>query len=468
MEIVFEKKTEALGKLSLTLKPEDYLKELEKELRKVANKAHIKGFRPGKAPVNVIKSLYGDEILGEVVIKRFNDEVSRYIETNNIHLLGEPMLPKEYEFPRFNIRQPETYNFQVEIATVPPFELITEGYAAKKYTITLTQEEKKQLLENFLKDLSRVESKETVSTEKDFLFGRCEFIINQETQETTEQSLNFTTDALLPLEKLKPISRELFMNLKINDEVEIYPFQIFQDENESSKYVYINDKDLAEKLKDQKAKFKIERISCLVQPELNEAFFKEIYPNDNIRDEDTFKEKFLQETLQRIEAEANWFAKEQLKNEFIQKHPFELPIDFLKEWLKSRKNVSQQQIDLAENNPELFTQSLKWEILGNKLAQKFAVEVSKEEIKQSYVRDTKERIQRMLKIAQETEWITQFAEREFQKLSPSQIVTIHGQLAREKALEKLYESSAKIEINITKQDFEKELEEYSQKFSVGN
>ncbi|GIV30168.1 MAG: hypothetical protein KatS3mg028_1234 [Bacteroidia bacterium] len=175
MEIVFEKQSEVRGKLSITLKPEDYLGEFDKELKKIASKAHIKGFRPGKTPVSVVKNLYGNEVLGDTVLKLFSQNVDNYLRENNVHFLGEPIAPEEYDFPRFNVRFPETYSFQVEMALVPPFELKTESIEAISYKITLSEEEKNSEFEAFLERQATIKEVEKVESENDFVMGNCTF-----------------------------------------------------------------------------------------------------------------------------------------------------------------------------------------------------------------------------------------------------------------------------------------------------
>lgn len=56
-------------------------KAFEDAYRNVQKKAKLQGFRPGKAPLTVIKKLYGDSVRGEVgerlINKHLFDEIGR-------------------------------------------------------------------------------------------------------------------------------------------------------------------------------------------------------------------------------------------------------------------------------------------------------------------------------------------------------------------------------------------------------
>lgn len=457
MEIVFEKQSKVRGKLSITLQPEDYLGEFDKELKKIASKAHIKGFRPGKTPVTVVKNLYGNEVLGDTVLKLFSQNVDNYLRENNIHFLGEPIAPEEYNFPRFNVRFPETYSFQVEMALVPPFELKTEGIEAISYKITLSEEEKNSEFEAFLERQASIKDVEKVESENDFVMGNCTFSlesieIKAETESQTEPA-TITRYAWFLISKLKKEVQEQFMGLEKETEIEIYPFQVFEKEEDTLKNIFGTKEEDFTLLKNKKAKFKVERVSRIEKPELNESYFKQVFPNEEISDENAFKEKILQNIVNDINTHAINFAKEKLKEDFINKNAFEVDIEFLLRYLTQAKKISEAEVAEIKQKPKEFLKGVHWEVLSNKLIQKYNVEVTFEEVKKNYVNDVINRIRQMGLNIGDDSWVYEFAFKQFKSLSKSQIDSIYNNIAREKAIDKLYEELPKTERETSLKEF---------------
>ncbi|PKQ66168.1 trigger factor [Raineya orbicola] len=456
MEIVFEKQSEVRGKLSITLQPEDYLSELDKELKKIASKAHIKGFRPGKTPVAVVKNLYGNEILGDTVLKLFSQNVDKYLRENDIHFLGEPIAPENYDFPRFNVRFPETYSFQVEMALVPPFELKTEGIEAISYKITLSEEEKNKEFEAFLERQASIKEAQKVESENDFVMGNCTFNLESTEVEAESQTepTTITRYALFLVSKLKKEAQEQFMGLEKGSEIEIYPFQVFENEEDTKENIFGTKEEDFTLLKDKKAKFQVERISRREKPELTESYFKQVFPNEEISDENAFKERILQNIVSDINIHAINFAKEKLKEDFIKQNTFEVDIEFLLRYLTQAKRVSEAEIKEIKQKPQEFLKGVHWEVLSNELIKKYNVEVTFEEVKQDYINGVIARVRQMGLNTGDDAWMYEFAFKQFKGLNKSQIDAIYTNIAREKAIDRLYEELPKTEKETSLKEFD--------------
>ena len=69
MNVTFEKTDELNGILSVSLEKADYDPKVEEQIKNYRKKAQIPGFRPGTAPVPMIKKLYGKLFIAEEVNK---------------------------------------------------------------------------------------------------------------------------------------------------------------------------------------------------------------------------------------------------------------------------------------------------------------------------------------------------------------------------------------------------------------
>ena len=70
MKISFENPDKINGLLTLVVEEEDYKNDVEKTLKDYRKKANVPGFRPGQAPMGMIKRQFGPSVKMEAINKR--------------------------------------------------------------------------------------------------------------------------------------------------------------------------------------------------------------------------------------------------------------------------------------------------------------------------------------------------------------------------------------------------------------
>lgn len=98
MKISFENPDKINGLLTLVVEEEDYKNDVEKTLKDYRKKANVPGFRPGQAPMGMIKRQFGPSVKMEAINKLVGQQIYKYVQDNNIQMLGEP-LPSEKQEP---------------------------------------------------------------------------------------------------------------------------------------------------------------------------------------------------------------------------------------------------------------------------------------------------------------------------------------------------------------------------------
>jgi len=98
----------------------DLAARLDSKLEEFRSKAHLKGFRPGKAPVSHLKKIYGREIMGEIVETAVNDANRKIIEENNLRLATQPKL----DFPGGQEEVEKILSAAGDLAYVVSFETL--------------------------------------------------------------------------------------------------------------------------------------------------------------------------------------------------------------------------------------------------------------------------------------------------------------------------------------------------------
>ncbi len=117
MKISFDNSAKVSGVLTMTIEKADYQPEVEKTLKDYRKKAQVPGFRPGNAPMGMIKRQYGDAVKFDVVNKMIGEKLYSYIQENKIQMLGEP-LPNAAQVEQ-DIKKDEDLTFVFDIAIAP-------------------------------------------------------------------------------------------------------------------------------------------------------------------------------------------------------------------------------------------------------------------------------------------------------------------------------------------------------------
>ena len=114
------------------------------ELSKTAN---IKGFRPGKVPVEVLKKQFGKVVYGEVLEKILKETSSQAIEEKKIKIAGQPKLDlKSYG-------EGKDLNYTLEIDELPKIKLNSlENIKYTDYEIKVTDGEIKKRIDDIAKN----------------------------------------------------------------------------------------------------------------------------------------------------------------------------------------------------------------------------------------------------------------------------------------------------------------------------
>ena len=91
MKVSFENPDKINGLMTLVVEEADYKNEVEKTLKDYRKKANVPGFRPGQAPMGMIKRQFGASVKMEAINKLVGQEIYKYVQDNNIQMLGEPL-----------------------------------------------------------------------------------------------------------------------------------------------------------------------------------------------------------------------------------------------------------------------------------------------------------------------------------------------------------------------------------------
>jgi trigger factor len=104
-------------KLEVKISASELSKKIEDRLVEVGKTVKLPGFRPGKVPMQVLKTRFEDGVLGEVVEKTVNESSNKAINDNKLR----PALQPKIEITSFDKGKDLAYTIELEV--VPDFEI---------------------------------------------------------------------------------------------------------------------------------------------------------------------------------------------------------------------------------------------------------------------------------------------------------------------------------------------------------
>ena len=77
----------------------DYEENVDKTLNDYRKKAQLPGFRPGKAPLGLIKRRFEKATVAEEINKILGQSLNDYLVDEKLRILGEPLTSDEHQNP---------------------------------------------------------------------------------------------------------------------------------------------------------------------------------------------------------------------------------------------------------------------------------------------------------------------------------------------------------------------------------
>jgi trigger factor len=161
-DVKIEKRSDLERNVIITVSAEDISKVINENTKKVSKNANIDGFRPGKAPAEVIKKKYQDQIIGETMQTIVSEGLNKVIVDEKFDIATQPHVHHtEY-------KEGEDYTFSAHFEIMPEVE--PKGYQKVKLTKDVakaTDELTNELLEKFLSSQVDYAAKDGAAAEGD-------------------------------------------------------------------------------------------------------------------------------------------------------------------------------------------------------------------------------------------------------------------------------------------------------------
>ncbi|HXB28612.1 MAG TPA: trigger factor [Puia sp.] len=366
-------------KIIVKIEKNDYLPSFEKSLKEYGKKANIPGFRKGMVPTSLIKKMYGNSVFTDEVLKTVEKKLTDYMSTEQLEIFAQPLPLPENDASKINIGQPQDYSFAFEVGLKPAFSLPElSSLTPTRYQIIISDEMLNE-------EIERLRQKNGTMTDPESVGGD-DYVLNVSFQETDANGN--------PLEGSQPKDNSLLVKYfaesfrpqlignKAGDEFIIQLLTAFE---EKERAWILQDLGLnKESAADAEKYFKlvITKVGLLEKANLDETFFKKVYPNKTIESESAFRDAVKQDMADQWKAQTSNNLQHTLYHELLEKTSIEFPESFLKRWLLNGGEKPKTPEEVEKEFPT-FANALKWNLITDKIVSENKIEVKPEDIKEA-------------------------------------------------------------------------------------
>ena len=367
---MFSKKNNLEKKIKLNISSKDLESDFKKRLLAQQSSSDLKGFRKGKAPLDVIEKYYGDQIKQRLIMDKMGDIFYKKISEENIPVVGQPSFAPE----SFDIKK--DIKFEVSYEIYPEFSLTKMGSLSfKKPVSKVTDQDIKKATDLVLKRYGKAEPIDEKSKEGNFVKIDFEGFLNGEKfegGEAQDYSLELGSKTMIPGFEEQIIG----MKAAESKDIEV----TFPDDYQ------------AENLKGQKVMFKIKmkEVSEVKLPNIDEEFFKSI--NMDVKTKAEFEKKIEEQLQTDLKTNLKTKTKQRIFDAFESSNQIDIPQSMIISEANNLRNNTAQQMGLdigkleedqfpIDNFKENALKRVRLGVLINKLIEENNISVDNDTLK---------------------------------------------------------------------------------------
>ena len=375
MKIQFEAPDKINGVLTITVEKEDYNEKVEKTLKDYRKRANVPGFRPGMAPMGMIKKQYGAAVKVDEINRLLGDKLMEYIRENKIQMLGEP-LPNEKQVEQ-DLSQDGPFTFVFDIAVAPEFKAeLTAKDKIDFYTIKVDDKLIDDQVQMYASQAGEFVKAEVFSG-NDTLTGDLRQL--DEKGNTLEGGITTDSAMIMPAYIKEEKQRKLFDKAKAGDIITFNPKKAYPDNDAEVAAMLKVDK---EQVKDLTAdfSFQVTEIRHFQPAEVNQALFDRVFGEGTCKDEKEFRQKISDMVSAQLVQNSDYKFLMDVRA-YLEKKVGDLqfPEALLKRIMLN--NNKEKGADYVEQNFEGSIRELKWHLIKEQIVAASGIKIEDDDLK---------------------------------------------------------------------------------------
>ena len=369
MKISFENADKVNGQLTIVVEEADYNEKVEKTLKDYRKKANIPGFRPGQAPLSLIKKQVGEQVKMDELNKLVGETIYSYLKDNNIQFLGEPLPSAKQEAQ--DLAKPAPYTFVFDIAVAPEIDLeLTDKDKLDYYEITVDDKLVDEQVDMFASRAGKFEKYQA----KDMLKGDMKELIADGSEK--EGGIVKEGAVLMPEYIKVDDQKKLFKGLKRGQVVVFNPKKAFpESEIEVSSMLGISKEEAANV--DSDFAFHVLEITRYAKAPVNQELFDAIYGEGAVKDEADFRSKIAEGIANQLVSNSEFKLLQDLRA-YCEKKVGKLvfPEEMLKRMMRTKVKDAKE----VDEKFEASLEELKWHLIKERLVKANDIKVNDDDV----------------------------------------------------------------------------------------
>lgn len=371
---VIRKDVDALNaKLKVEVAPADYQDKVKDTLNKYRKTAKIPGFRPGHVPFGMIQKQYGKAVLSEELNKIVNENLQKFIQDNDIQILGNPIPEADGSFDG-DFDHPGSFGFTFDIGLTP--EVKVNLSSKNKYDFLKVKVDKK-LIDQQIDDLRRrygkLVSGDTVGEKDMVLVQFVELNDDESIKEggilhSSTVSVEFVEDAA---------AKKALIGKKVGDKLTVNPRAVSRGGKDTAAMLGIKEADLD--TISSKFQMTINDVKVMELAELNTDLFDKLFGKDSVSTEAELRERVKSDLEGMFVNDSDRIFVRDVYEDLMKTVKVELPDSFLKRWIKmsNEKEISESQIEAEYDG---YAKGLKWQLIQGAIFKDNNIKLESDEV----------------------------------------------------------------------------------------
>ena len=415
MNITFENPDKVSGVLTFVIEEADYQEDVNAQLKKYRKQANIPGFRPGQAPMGMIKRQVGAQVKVDVINKLVGEKLYDYVKENKINMLGEPM-PHLGEEP-VDLDAPAPYTLKFDIAVAPEFKAeLSKDDKIAYYNIAVDDKLVDQQIEAFA---SRAGSYQKVDEYQDNDMLKGDFRELNEDGSTKEGGITVSEASMLPSYITVEEQKALFNGAKVGDIITFNPKKAYPTSNVEISSLLKISKEEAENVTADFS-FQVTEISRYTKHAIDKELFDMVYGDGNVKDEADFRAKVVAGIQDQMNQNADFRLLQDVRT-YVESKIGE--VKYADELMKRimLANNKDKGAEYVDKNYEASIKELTWSLAKNQIVEALGIKIEDADVKAAAIDMTRMQFAQYGMNSVPEEYLTQYAEEMLKK--PEQVDT---------------------------------------------
>ncbi len=444
-------------KISVKIDKADYFPSFEKSLKEYSKKASIQGFRPGKVPAGLIRKMYGASLFVDEVLKSVDKELIQYLQNEKIEIFAQP-LPLDTDLAKLNMNQPEDYLFDFEIGLKPAFQLADLAKAdITAYNIDITDA-------MVTEEVERLQNQHGNMIDKNCVEGTANLVnvvFSEIDAQGAEVSGGVVKNNSLLVSCFTEKVQQALNAKKSGDHIQITLSEAFEDKELG---FIISDLGLNKDNEADKNKtFRVEitKVSELQKRELDEAFFTQLFPHEEVKTEAQFLAKIKEQIFGYWASQSRNQIHDQIFHKLVENTAIQFPEALLKKWLTAQNGQegqpkkSEEQLEKEMPN---FLNRLKWTLISEQIVKDQQIQVKPEELRAFAQAQLFTYMGRMMPNAETRPWMNHYIDKMMK--DPKYLEDAYTRIQSQKIFEWAEQQVKPVSKTIVSDEFTKMLNEH--------